>query len=647
MQWFWEPRGNNEFLPPQIATFLEGWSEAKADVKSPVPTAAEVFVREITQNFVDAARTEQKMAPKAGTPTLTFRFVELTGAEAKIMASKLNLESLSTRYSGLNVDQLRDMRLPRSATVMGMHEKLRLLIVSETNTCGMYGQWERSNKVFDSQGNKIVSRMRDALLASVRESAGKGLGAFGEGKKAVMAISAARTLFVYTCFDPSTSTDEVSRRFMGGVYWQNHEYKGEKFSGLAVIGGDIPSHDVRPAPLVDQAADSAVQDLGIPGFDVRNPKVSKGTTYLFVDHITSPEQVAESIARNWWPLIEDGGAEFEVVREDGSTVEIRYSESIQPFVDAYGATESKSIDNWTLAEDGELAVRSEVLMSSSKKFPLGDLKLAIDLRPVVGWSRKDPETNTSIVAQIRDGMIVNYQHYPKSKKLAAPFVRGVFRVAPHDHQVSHDYLRSVEPPLHNKWQEDSNQDLDPEARKAAKEVSSQITDSVRSFREEYVASTPSNEQNFEIFRENLSLSGGRRVVNSDPIPPKVRTPWSMLSEIAEVTDQKNGRRQASASRTIELSKTQNKSHNVRVQVGWQIMEDSRWVDADQLLLATPIEAPSGWELKSGETNVFVGTVTSDPAMFSWKSRDYRELWTLRPYMNVTSLELVQDEGQQS
>jgi len=121
----------------------------------------------------------------------------------------------------------------------------------------------------------------------------------------------------------------------------------------------------------------------------------------------------------------------------------------------------------------------------------------------------------------------------------------------------------------------------------------------------------------------------------------------MLSEIAEVTDQKNGRRQASASRTIELSKTQNKSHNVRVQVGWQIMEDSRWVDADQLLLATPIEAPSGWELKSGETNVFVGTVTSDPAMFSWKSRDYRELWTLRPYMNVTSLELVQDEGQQS
>jgi hypothetical protein len=274
---------------------------------------------------------------------------------------------------------------------------------------------------------------------------------------------------------------------------------------------------------------------------------------------------------------------------------------------------------------------------------LGELKLAIDLRPVVGWSRKDPETNTSIVALIRDGMIVSYQHYPKSKKLAAPFVRGVFRVSPKDHKVAHDYLRSVEPPLHNKWQEDSNQDLDPDARKAAKEVNSQILDSVRSFREEYLASTPSNEQHFEIFRENLSLAGGRRVVPPPPPPPKPKTPWSMLSETAEVIDQKNGRREAVASRSLELSKSQMKAHNVRVQVGWQILEDGSWVDADQLMLATPIEAPAGWTLKSGENNVFVGKVTSDPAVFKWKSRHYRELWTLRPYMNVTSLEFVQEK----
>jgi hypothetical protein len=243
-------------------------------------------------------------------------------------------------------------------------------------------------------------------------------------------------------------------------------------------------------------------------------------------------------------------------------------------------------------------------------------------------------------------MIVNYQQYPKINKLAAPFVRGVFRVSPAEHKISHDYLRSVEPPLHNKWQEDSNQDLDPDARKAAKEVNSQIMDSVRSFREEYLASTTSNEQDFEIFRENLSLSGGRRVVPPVQTLPKTRTPWSMLSDVAEVIDQKNGRREAIASRTIELSKNQSKAHNVRVQVGWQILEDGRWVDADQLLLATPVEAPAGWDLKSGEHNVFIGKVTNDSAMFKWKSRHYRELWTLRPYMNVTSLEIVEEEGQQ-
>ena len=130
----------------------------------------------------------------------------------------------------------------------------------------------------------------------------------------------------------------------------------------------------------------------------------------------------------------------------------------------------------------------------------------------------------------------------------------------------------------------------------------------------------------------------------DPIPPKTRTPWSMLSETAEVIDQKNGRREAVAARSIELSKNQIKAHNVRVQVGWQILEDASWIDADHLMLATPIEAPAGWTLKSGENNVFVGKVTSDPAVFKWKSRQYRELWTLRPYMNVTSLELVQEQG---
>lgn len=646
MKWFWEPRGNAEFTPPQIATLLQGWADPKADLKSPVPQESEVFVREVVQNFVDAAREERNRNPLAGKPKLAFRFVELTGSQASDFVAKTDLRSISDRYASFSKDARKDMRLSESDTVAGKHASVRLLVLTESNTCGMFGQWDRSDREYDAKGNEIVSRMRDALLASVRGSAGKGLGAFGEGKKAVIGISAPRTLFAYTCFDPQTSADNVSRRFMGGIYWQNHTYSNQRFSGFAMIGSRIPEGDVRPVPYSDDDADAEVLGLGIPGLDVRSPLNSRGTTYVFVDHITSPDEVAQSIARNWWPLIVDGGAEFEVIKADGTRQEILFNQALQPFLTAYSADTSRDVVDWVSADEADVATQVERLTSSAGGFPLGDLKMAIDLRPVIGWSRKEPETNTSIIALIRDGMIISYQHFPKGKKMAAPFVRGTFCVNAALHPKSEDLLRSVEPPLHNKWQED-NRELDGEARRAAKDVYAKVMESVRLFRESYVASTPSDEQDFKIFRDNLSLSGAKRVVAPPPPKPKINTPWSMLSANARVVDNHDGRRFAEASRTIELSKPGSPEHYVKVQVGWEILEDNSWVEADQSLLATPVIVDDEWEQAKGEHNVFTGRVTDQPALFEWKSRPYRELWTLRPYMKVTSLEVQEDsEGDQ-
>jgi hypothetical protein len=643
MKWFWEPRGNAEFTPPQIATLLQGWVDPKADLKSPIPQESEVFVREVVQNFVDASREEQSRNPQVGKPTLTFRFVDLVGEAAADFADKVNLSSISDRYASFGQDARKDMRLSASDTVTGNHDRIRLLVLTETNTCGMFGQWDRSDQEYDSKGNEIVSRMRDALLASVRGSAGKGLGAFGEGKKAVIGISAPRTLFAYTCFDPQTSTDNVSRRFMGGVYWQNHTFANKKYSGFAMIGDDIPVGDVRPVPFVDEAADERIRQLGIPGLDVRSANNGRGTTYLFIDHITTPQEVAQAVARNWWPLIVDGGAEFTVIRADGSEEPIVFDQVLQPFLTAYAADSSRIIEDWVSVDEGEVATHVERLTASAGGFPLGDLKLAIDLRPVVGWSRKDPETNTSIVALVRDGMIISYQQFPKSKKMAAPFIRGVFSVTAAKHPKSEDLLRSVEPPLHNKWQ-DENRELDLDARKAAKDVYSKIMDAVRDFRESYVSSTPTDEQDFRIFRENLSLSGSKRVVAPPATKPKANTPWSMLSASARVIDNNDGRRFAEASRTLQLAKPGTREHYVKVQVGWEILEDNSWVEVDQSLLATPVLAQEGWEQEQGEHNVFIGRVKDQPATFKWVSRPYRELWTLRPYMKVTSLE-AQDEAE--
>lgn len=646
MEWFWEPRSDANFTPPQIATLWPGWTSHKADMKSEVPRESEVFTREVIQNFVDAAREEHKLNPNnpSQKPTLTFRFLELSGADAKALAKNIDLTSISERYSKIDDGLKKDMRLEQTATILGKHDKVRLLVVSEANTCGMYGEWHQTDQVYDAQGKEIASRMRDALLATVRGSAGKGLGAFGEGKKAVIGISAPRTLFAYTCFDPTTSSDRVSRRFMGGVYWQPHIYKNQKFSGFAMIGAPKKDDDVRPEPLADSAADSAVMALQIPGLDVRDPVNGKGTTYVFVDHVTSPREIAVSIARNWWPLIEDGGAKFRVIRENGTEEPIAFDANLKPFIDAYQASGSAHVSDWTVAEEKDLALQVSTLVSSvDKKVQLGDLKLAIDLRNVVGWSRKDPDNNTSIVALIRDGMVLTYQHFPKTRKLAAPFVRGSFTVSSSRHPVAEDLLRSVEPPLHNKWQDD-NKELDPEAKRAARDVYSLITDAVKSFREQYLSSTPTEEQNFEIFSENLTLSGGRRVVGPTPLPAP-KTPWSMLSEKAEIIDNKDGRRYATASRTIKLAKAGLKPHRVRVKVGWEIQEDNRnWVEAGDFMVS-PVLATKGWELVKGEADEFEGLVQQEQAVFTWESRPYRELWTLRPFMRVTSLEIATVESE--
>ncbi len=645
MKWFWEHRQEGDFTPPQIATFFEGWVPARADMKSDVPQESEVFTREIIQNFVDASRKEMELFPNAGKPKLTFRFIEVTGEDAKELAKNMDLSSISDHYKTFDESTKLNIRLQQSDTVLGKHQRIRLLVVSETNTCGMYGEWTRVDQVRNSKGEEIAYRMRDALMSPVRGSAGKGLGSFGEGKKAVIGISAPRTLFAYTCFDPNTTSDAVSRRFMGGVYWQNHTVGDVPFSGFAMIGAALEPEAIRPKPFANEAADAVVQDLKIPGLNVRSPESNRGTTYVFVDHGTNPKEVADAIARNWWPLIVDDASDFEIFRADGSEEPIQFGANIKPFIDAYRTDTSKRVSEWSEVREGEIATRATTLKSSSDpKLVLGDMKLGIDLRPVVGWSRKDPETNRSIVALIRDGMIISYQHFPKGRKLAAPFVRGTFTVSAQKHPEAEQYLRSVEPPLHNRWQVEKR-DLDIKAQKIAKEVYSQIEENVLSFREEYVSSTPTDEQDFNIFRENLSLSGGRRTI-APPPPRKPKTPWAMLSNNAGVEDNKDGRRFAKASRSIQLSNLGLPEHKVSVQIGWEILEDNSWVDADDSLLATPIDAPEGWLLKEGQHNIFEGTVVNKPALFAWKSKPYKELWTLRPYMRVLSQKIAPSESGQ-
>lgn len=639
MSWYWEKRGDNEFTPPQITTIFQGWEEPKAGLfgESDVPVQTEVFVREVVQNFVDASRED--FAPGVQ-PKLTLRFLELEGPDAQRVVERLALEDIPEHYGQLSEQSKSQLRIPDSTVLSGDLKKVRLLVATEYGTSGMFGQWERSSAVKDDQGRLIRNKMRDAMLASVRDaSAGKGLGSFGEGKKAVIAISAPRTIFAYTCFDPNSSSDGVYSRFLGALYWENHNLENTKYAGLALLGKSVEG-SFRPVPFTDEEADELVRSLDIPGLEPRmqDGKLDTGTTLLFLDPVATAGQVAESIARNWWPLIIDNEAEFEVIDEAGNFIEIEIPEALEPFVSAYSKSENIEVADWMIAEGPAYFCDT---ITTPKFGPSARISLGIDLRPGVGFSRANPEKNWSLVALIRNGMIVKYQHVPKSQSDHAPFVRGVLEVNSKSHLESEAALRKIEPPLHNNWPTEK-EGMDLETIKHSRDISNRLRKAVEDFKKRYSTNIPDSDQDLPIFRELLGVSEGSTVIKPI-VNPLQRSPVSLLNNNVELLDgTEEGTRVVSSSRKIALRKGLPFDQlDVQIEIGWEVDEGGVWTDVTDKLLGPAIKAPAGFTATDMSNNTFTGTLTTAEIVFDWNTNDFAELWTLRPFMKVTATEVVE------
>ena len=639
MKWYWEKRGDNEFTPPQISTIFQGWEDPKAGLfsESKVPVQTEVFVREVVQNFIDASREDFSPGLK---PKLTFRFVELEGEAATRVKEQLGLAEIPAHYNDISPESKASFRISDGDVLKGKLDKIRLLVATEFGTSGMFGQWERSSAVRDSNGQLIRHKMRDAMLASVRDaSAGKGLGSFGEGKKAVIAISATRTIFAYTCFKPESSADNVYSRFLGALYWENHHVDNTKYAGLALLGDELQGQ-TRPSPFTDNKADQIVTALQLPGVESRKSgdQLNTGTTMIFLDPLASPEHISEAIARNWWPLILDGEAEFEVIDYAGKSVPIAFTEEIKPFIDAYLQSDSFEVDDW------ETATGAAYLCETLKTTTLGDsarLSLAIDLRAGLGFSRSNPEKNWSLVALIRNGMIVRYQHVPKSQSDHAPFVRGVVDVNSAQHEKSEAALRKIEPPLHNNWPT-NKEGVDSETAKHSREIWQLLSKQVEEFKKKYSTNIPDSDQDLPLFRELLGISGGG--VTPPITPPKPKSKVSLLNETALLQEgSEPGTRFVKSSRKLALRKTSDRTYDeleVEIEIGWEVGEEDSWIEATDQLFDQVLQLPEGFEPVGQAVNRFKGVLTADEVVFTWTSKQYSQLWTLRPYMKVTELDTL-------
>lgn len=645
-KWYWVS-AEDEFEVPALTEFTRAWTPAKPNMDTEVWPDSEIFIREIVQNFKDAADEWPTGSPQ-GKPKLTFTFVTVEGAEARRLRSELNLESLSETYKAIGTKATSQMRIRHDSQVFKADtEPLTLLVASEQNTSGMFGAWHRTRRAKLENGLELKRKMAKAFLSVSRSYAtsSKGLGSFGEGKKAILNISGPKCVLAYTSFDPALSDDGAWSRFAGFTFWQDFKMNDELFSGLAMIGDDRAG-GLRPEPYKNEDATFLIEKLNIPGLIVRKEGENKdwGTTMVFVDPSITPGECAESIVRNWWPLLDTGKVEFSVF-EGEKEVLLPDLPALKPFRELAGVEEQAVVNDWQEAEGA--AVEIKELDVKTCTGPAGKLKLAIDMRPSIGFSIQGEDDNRSFVALIREGMVINYEPINEGRsKDRPPFVRGVFEVTRDAHAESESLLRMSEPPLHNVWRGIYGDN--ESAAKHARAVMSDIKSLVSEMKEKYRHSAPEHELDFELFNEAFSLRSKAGPV-PPPTPPRRKTLFTVESEKLELTETEDHLRKASSTQALKLSKLGiSKAEQldrdvleVLVSIGWEVLEEDKFVPAFDGGIEN-VKFPEHFqELGPGQ---FQGTVSVTKSSFTWESPAYGEPWSVKPAITIELLDDSEGEA---
>jgi hypothetical protein len=353
-----------------------------------------------------------------------------------------------------------------------------------------------------------------------------------------------------------------------------------------------------------------------------------------MEPVVSAEEVRESLERNWWPLILDEKASFEVIDYDGNSlvVDPGQREYLDPFLKGWELNRAKA----QLDSDFQLVKTVEL----PKNGKVGTLSLLMDLSDA-GFSRRDPESNRSIVALIRDGMIISYQKFPKNRNLTEPFVRGTFEVGSGaDNEVS-ELLRQVEPPLHNYWNV-KHEAMDKNALNLAQGIYDSISQSVKEFRALFVEEMVKQSVDLPLFDEMLSVAGGQRTKHqigpTPPTPPK--SDWIILDEGAEVKEFDETTRWANASRSVTL-KADRIEQKIEIRYGWRVEGDSGKLEDEPSLFRKTDFISRGFT--SHEPGVAVGRLKPGQTLtIKWSSNPYSELWTLQPFVQVTKVDVDEE-----
>jgi len=652
--WFWpDPDHFNDF--PDPVGFEAEWFSWPAGLSGGKSTVAEIFSREYIQNSYDSilAKRKEAVSGKLIEGGIEFHFIRLQGEVLRSFLKSSGIGDLRDRYRSLSLNdqdrcKLGESSFLTSATTPG---ELEILVCREAAGIGMYGHWWTQGRD-DLNG----SRLKYATIQSHSEKgdAGAALGSWGHGKKAVAGASKCRTLFVSTAYAPRANPaqqeldggEPITRRVLGVSYWAQHAFNKITARGAGMFGRRVRSDDPAWAnnfmPLDNSEADSYADGLDLEVVQARDvsKEIQCGTTYLIIEPVFSPEELARSIESNWWPLLESEPGFISVYGFDGEELVIdpALQKHLLPFIAAY----RKGVGGVPRREDADY-FNDLQLRYEGREIPTGTLALTSDTDPG-GWSYDDFTGNTSVVALIRSNMVVGYQKFPLQQLGNQPFVRGVCVVDHAKNERAAKALRLTEPHLHNEWRTTGN-DVSKENRDFAKSVLRTIHSAVNDLRNKLKADPREREAELEEF-SSVWIGGTRgKVKRTEPKPIGARYFSIQFSDSVKLLP---GSRpdQVRVRATMRL-KLQNKQFlmaggkkitipaqmKVKVLLDWSVKEDG-W-SKDPSLRDTSTEIPPANFIPSIAGGMWEGTINkSEFVEFEWTSGEFPNVWTVAPTPEV-------------
>lgn len=573
-----------------------------------------LLAREAVQNSWDAARRMRQEDGDDVPFKVAFRFVELWGAERDAMVDALDLKGLRARRDDVGaellvgesiLDQLDDPEAP-----------LRLLYIEDMGTHGLFG----SPTLI--QQSHLYLAMYSLGSSNKDPSAG---GSYGFGKSALQRVSRINTVIAHSAFREHPEIGDLeTTRLVGFTWWPGHRVADQSYEGRAIFAPLSGGEEFKPAPLRGDGATIGAERLRFRPRD-GNRAEDRGSSFLIVDSVVSPDDLLDELEKWWWPALEENLFEVEVIEPDGHTRVPRPRDNafVKQFLQAYriatGLDEPKDPNRERRPSD-LWRRRGDVTES------IGDLGLTVPDEPLT--VEGDETSGEGIVALMRaPRMVIRYEPHTARR---IP-IRGVFIAS----SEANDLLRLTEPASHDLWSTKTSSDIPGKATAMASKLQRSIRNDVKNMADEVAPPPPKERQSLRLFAQLLGGLLGSARGPAGPVPPggepiELRLQSGPSPEVVEA-----GRLRLRAEFSVKLAEgAPSDTCEVAVACGLHILEDER----------AGATWPVTLTLRRGDDFVFDdgkwrGDISKDRAVvFEVLSDPYSHEWTVQLQPTVTRLD---------